>query len=68
MTTPPGQAKLADGFHDVTRGMIATIVTHLGMTMPPRRAAALQRPGWAMRHEPALALAAAPHVPLSPAA
>jgi GNAT superfamily N-acetyltransferase len=58
MTTPAGQTLLADGFHDVPRGMIATVVTHLEMTTPPRPTAAPRRPGWAMRHEPSLAPAA----------
>lgn len=46
---------LADGFHDVPRGKIATVVTHLEMTQPPPRHSPRIRPGWALREERAMA-------------
>jgi GNAT superfamily N-acetyltransferase len=55
MTTPAGQTRLADGFHDVPPGRIATVVTHLEMTAPPPRHTPRHRPGWALRHEKAIA-------------
>lgn len=58
MTTPAGQTRLGDGFHDVPRGSIATVVTHLEMTTPPPRHTPRHRPGWTLRHEPAMAPAA----------
>lgn len=53
MTTPAGQTRLGDGFHDVPAGRIATVVTHLEMTAPPPRHTPRQRPGWTLRHEQA---------------
>lgn len=52
--TPAGQSLLQDGFHDVPRGRIATVVTHLEMTTRPPRQVPRVRPGWSLRHEPAL--------------
>jgi len=52
--TPAGISRLADGFHDVPPGRIATIVTHLEMTVRPPLRAPLIRPGWSLRHEPAI--------------
>lgn len=55
MTTAPGITVLADGFHDIPPGRIATVVTHLEMTERPSPGAAPgQRHGWTLRHEPAL--------------
>lgn len=53
--TPAGISLLGDGFHDVPPGRIATVVTHLEMTERPPRQAPRTRPGWQLRHEPALA-------------
>jgi GNAT superfamily N-acetyltransferase len=52
--TPAGMSRLTDGFHDVPPGRIATIVTHLEMTTRPLRQLPRSRPGWTLRHEPAL--------------
>jgi GNAT superfamily N-acetyltransferase len=55
MTTPTGQNRLGDGFHDVPHGKIATVVTHLEMTTPPPRHTPRHRPGWSLRREHAMA-------------
>jgi GNAT superfamily N-acetyltransferase len=52
--TPAGISRLGDGFHDVPPGRIATVVTHLEMTVRPPRQPPLTRPGWSLRHEPAI--------------
>jgi len=53
--TAAGMSVLGDGFYDVPRGRIATVVTHLEMTERPPRQVPRKRPGWALRHERALA-------------
>lgn len=58
MSTPAGRTRLEDGFHDVPPGRIATVVTHLAMATPPPRHVPRRRPGWRLRHEPALSTAA----------
>lgn len=55
MTTAAGLTVLADGFHDIPPGRIATVVTHLEMTTPPSASfIRQQRPGWSLRQERAL--------------
>jgi GNAT superfamily N-acetyltransferase len=56
MTTAAGLTSLADGFHDIPPGRIATVVTHLEMTARPvPTLIGDQRPGWSLRREAALA-------------